>query len=352
MLEQNRPIHEFTGVARFHAAGYTGSRARAATGEVLVPEDWDGPGHVETLVQDGKKSTGSHSRMTASVFFEVAPDAILYRASNNVGRNSDGTYNFVLYDTLMPEMERLGITQMFTSRSTSAPGGNERARAEQFVEENDWFIPFWSAGNDGDDKANGKLKLAGNVGVAAYSVVNGKAVPKHYSSESEYVDFAAPTDIKYRDGSQIRSGTGTSAAAPYLCGMAALVQDFFIDRTGHPLKREALLRFFADHCMDIGDPGQDDKTGAGAVILPDPSEIDMGKYTDVKQEEVSDVATYHTLGDVPTSYRPTIRKLMEAGVLQGHSDPDPDSLEDNVLDVDETYCRVMTTLDRMGVLPC
>ena len=60
MLEQNRPIHEFTGVARFHAAGYTGSRARAATGEVLVPEDWDGPGHVETLVQDGKKSTGSH----------------------------------------------------------------------------------------------------------------------------------------------------------------------------------------------------------------------------------------------------------------------------------------------------
>lgn len=31
MLEQNRPIHEFTGVARFHAAGYTGSRARAAT---------------------------------------------------------------------------------------------------------------------------------------------------------------------------------------------------------------------------------------------------------------------------------------------------------------------------------
>lgn len=42
MLEQNRPIHEFTGVARFHAAGYTGSRARAATGEVLVPEDWDG----------------------------------------------------------------------------------------------------------------------------------------------------------------------------------------------------------------------------------------------------------------------------------------------------------------------
>lgn len=98
MLEQNRPIHEFTGVARFHAAGYTGSRARAATGEVLVPEDWDGPGHVETLVQDGKKSTGSHSRMTASVFFEVAPDAILYHAGEYMIW-TDGTIQRCKQDT-------------------------------------------------------------------------------------------------------------------------------------------------------------------------------------------------------------------------------------------------------------
>ena len=39
------------------------------------------------------------------------------------------------------------------------------------------------------------------------------------------------------------------------------------------------------------------------------------------------------------SYRPTIRKLMERGALTGRSDPDPDSLEDNVLNVSEEYCR-------------
>ena len=66
--------------------------------------------------------------------------------------------------------------------------------------------------------------------------------------------------------------------------------------------------------------------------------------------EETTVATYHTLEDVPDSYRPTIRKLVEAGALRGHEDPDPSSLEDNVLDLDETYCRVMTTLDRLGVL--
>ena len=58
---------------------------------------------------------------------------------------------------------------------------------------------------------------------------------------------------------------------------------------------------------------------------------------------------YNTLNDVPESYRPTIRKLMEQGALKGRSDPDPETLEDNVLDVSEEYCRVMTTLDRMGL---
>ena len=71
---------------------------------------------------------------------------------------------------------------------------------------------------------------------------------------------------------------------------------------------------------------------------------------DVAREMEETVKTYKTLNDVPESYRPTIRKLMEAGVLLGHSDPDPDRLEDNVLDIDETYCRIMTTLDRLGVL--
>ena len=66
--------------------------------------------------------------------------------------------------------------------------------------------------------------------------------------------------------------------------------------------------------------------------------------------EAEEVKTYRTLAEVPASYQPTIRKLMEAGALLGSSDPDPESLEDNVLNIDETYCRVMTTLDRLGLL--
>lgn len=74
------------------------------------------------------------------------------------------------------------------------------------------------------------------------------------------------------------------------------------------------------------------------------------KKDDSQKKEESDVPTYKQLKDVPASYQPTIRKLMEKGALSGRKDPDPNSLEDNILDVDEIYCRVMTTLDRMGKL--
>ena len=68
------------------------------------------------------------------------------------------------------------------------------------------------------------------------------------------------------------------------------------------------------------------------------------------EKEDEDMPKYRTLKDVPDSYRPTIRKLMERGALRGESDPDPNSLEDNVLNLDETFCRIMTTLDRLEVL--
>lgn len=61
-------------------------------------------------------------------------------------------------------------------------------------------------------------------------------------------------------------------------------------------------------------------------------------------------AIYARLPDVPESYRPTIQKLMEMKALAGFSDPDPTRLDDNVLNLSEDFCRVMTVLNRLGVL--
>ena len=68
------------------------------------------------------------------------------------------------------------------------------------------------------------------------------------------------------------------------------------------------------------------------------------------KKEDDDMKYYEKLNDVPKDYRPTIRKLMERGALTGYSDPDPNSLEDNIINVSEDYCRAMTTLDRLGKL--
>lgn len=76
----------------------------------------------------------------------------------------------------------------------------------------------------------------------------------------------------------------------------------------------------------------------------------MQPETNITEQEDDDMKYYKTLKDVPSSYQPTIKKLMEKGALKGRSDPNPNTLDDNVLEVSEDYCRIMTTLDRLGKL--
>ena len=38
------------------------------------------------------------------------------------------------------------------------------------------------------------------------------------------------------------------------------------------------------------------------------------------------------------------------GFMVGYSDPDPSSIEDNVIHVSEDFCRIVTMLDKMGKL--
>lgn len=62
---------------------------------------------------------------------------------------------------------------------------------------------------------------------------------------------------------------------------------------------------------------------------------------------------YPTIADVPSSYRPSVQKLMDAKVLTGYDggkDKDITTIGDNTIRVDETICRIITVLDRAGVL--
>ena len=39
---------------------------------------------------------------------------------------------------------------------------------------------------------------------------------------------------------------------------------------------------------------------------------------------------------------------MKKGFLDGYSDPNPNSLEDNLLDITETFCRIIKVMDNAG----
>lgn len=58
---------------------------------------------------------------------------------------------------------------------------------------------------------------------------------------------------------------------------------------------------------------------------------------------------YARLPDVPSAYRPSIRKAMERGLMSGYSDVDPSTFDDNFIDVTEDMCRIITIMDRANL---
>ena len=74
LLDSNTWLRRVTGVDKFHAAGYFGSRVIAGTGEKVNTEVYSAGGRIIPVLGDG---TSAHAVQTAAVFFQVAPEATL-----------------------------------------------------------------------------------------------------------------------------------------------------------------------------------------------------------------------------------------------------------------------------------
>lgn len=70
--------------------------------------------------------------------------------------------------------------------------------------------------------------------------------------------------------------------------------------------------------------------------------IDEDKWTAFKARLEDDMVSYKTIEDVPASYRPSVQKLLDKGVLKGY--------ENGAIYVSEDLCRTITILDRLGLL--
>lgn len=247
MHAENNRFRDFLGVTAWHKAGYTGKRGLTASGEDFLSAE-----------------TGDHAYKTYAVFKEFAPDReVIYLpwfADEFIGQ-------------AIPQILERRVDTMFTSMTSHFDGSAFDTPMEDIIPFSTYFM---GAGNSSDDDYNHNLLGKYVYGVGAYylMVTSSSIVPTWYSSVADVLDFCAPTNI-ILDGGPF---TGTSCAGPVLCAMAALVNDFFLEKTGKPLSSQMMYQFFKDNCRDIGDAGKDVKTGWGAVILPDPSTVDIERY--------------------------------------------------------------------------
>ena len=259
MNKRNNWKRDFLGVTAWHKAGYMGFHGLTASAE-----DYD--------------SGTQHARQTYDVFKEIAPSRrVVYIpfASNVAG--------------FVAATHARGVDTVYVSKSGLPLSLMERNLL------NDRLDPrtsvFVAAGNYGRDKASLYMapETVYGVGAAklyASEIYQGEAVEgsekwlsvADYTSISPLVDFAGVTD--FYDSTNHTFG-GTSCATPVIAGMAALVNDFFIQHTGKPLKHVTMYRFLQDCAVDIGVKGKDDRSGWGVPILPHPKTIDIERWTDM-----------------------------------------------------------------------
>lgn len=317
LLDSNAWLRRVTGVDKFHAAGYFGSRVTAGTGEKVNTEVYSAGGRIIPVLGDG---TSEHAVQTAAVFFQVAPEATLYSFSTNT-RLAGGQKHWDFFSDCVPVIDEKRISNVFFSRVENDKTAREKHAA--VLAARPWLKEFWAAGNDGAAGYSKLLQIEDVIGVGAAEVLRSNKViggPRVYSagytSQTELVDFAAPGNpgVNIRATSQSDSAqilAGTSFAAPWLCGMACLVDDFFLDRTGQALSRAAMVRFFKDHCQDIGKAGKDNQSGFGLVVLPEPGEIDIERYVEVKEMEFADKDKISTWAKDAVAY------CVSRGFMQG-----------------------------------
>ena len=317
LLDSNTWLRRVTGVDKFHAAGYFGSRVIAGTGEKVNTEVYSAGGRIIPVLGDG---TSEHAVQTAAVFFQVAPEATLYSFSTNT-RLAGGQKHWDFFTDCVPVIDEKRISNVFFSRVENDKTAREKHAA--VLAARPWLKEFWAAGNDGTEGYSKLLQVEDAIGVGAAEVLRSNKViggprvyPAGYTSQTELVDFAAPGNpgVNIRATSQSDSAqilAGTSFAAPWLCGMACLVDDFFLDRTGQALSRAAMVRFFKDHCEDIGKAGKDNQSGFGLVVLPEPEEIDIDRYVEVRKMEFADKDRISTWAKDAVAY------CVSRGFMQG-----------------------------------
>ena len=279
----NKKEFGLVGITHWHEKGYTGKNIRIANLEGTDPSLWFFNGKIKDPfgIATGF-GRNYHGHQTADILHQVAPDAEIYILSSGAGKASG---RFI--EESIPFMESEGIHLVNASKG----GINNRILNERIEQAQQHGITFvTSAGNEADSGPSGYARSGVWIAVGAVHLSGkGEIIHAKYSSIGEEVDFVQFSNLYVHD---VRPGyehrtfpvTGTSFSSPMLCGMLALLQQLFLEKTGRILYQHELYKFMQDNSIDLETEGHDHKTGHGLFVLPNPDEIDVWKYIGKEEE--------------------------------------------------------------------
>lgn len=310
----------FYGITRWHELGYKGQGIKIASKEDVMEGIFDDVLCTDpfTIMCDD----ADHGTSAMDLIRQVVPNATKIAT------------RFSEFDELIKNPP-----DILTSSTYPSNGSVDKYMPKCIELLNKGCFLVSGAGNSG---TKGVLYMVKNdvfKSVGACRMVRGEIVKATFSSEGEELDYMSfdRLNVTWKKGKT----SGTSFASPVFAGMIALVQCFFMLKTGKKLTHEQLDRFIRDNCIDLDKEGRDVKTGYGLFILPNPTTIDVSKYCeDYRGSEEENMVRYNTLDEIPEWGKETVSKLINKGALKG---------DENGLNMSEDLLRTLVIHDRMGL---
>jgi hypothetical protein len=262
VLEQIVSELKYSGLDKWHQAGFRGQGINV----------WNTEGE-----------TGQHSDIVTRRITDAAPDCNVIRGQLGASYTNDTVLSAnVLYQNVMYSVENFIKTFNINVVTRSVGGGSATGQAEskfwQTLREKYNLVFFNSAGNDGIGDGEEYLNSCGGAlppDVAIYcgacNLVNGKPRRANYSSVGQELDFMNFTGV----------WGGTSFAAPYTAGEAAVLKD----RYGE-MSWEEIFKYFYMIREDMGEAGLDVFTGHGLPRFRDPGKKYIRLTVDAKTYKV------------------------------------------------------------------
>ena len=286
MIEQNKKEFEICNIFQWWNKGYTGKNIKIAEIEGFNTDAYFLKNKVVDFFNRGKSGGSTHGTQVLDVMHQSAPDATLY--SLPYGLISDSLH---IEGTFVEQTLPYIVKENIHIIGASLGGINNdllNKEIEKAKEKGACFIT--SAGNRGTKGLGNfaKSDIWMSVGADGYDDKLENTYLKNYSSRGQELDIVGFSGLYIhpsKEGYNPFQVEGTSFSSPLICGMCALAQQFFLEKTGRTLFQWELEKFIYDHVIDLGEIGWDENYGHGLFVLPHPDDIDIKKYVPKYMED-------------------------------------------------------------------